>query len=172
MKIVYSAVVGAVLLATVVGISTRYASAQAAEPPTYRIGSIVIEEPWSREAPGEVKRAVGFMRITNIGQQADRLLGGTAAGTGRLEIHQSVTSDGFTRMQAVAEGLVIDPGETVELRPGAMHAMLVDLHRGPKAGEIIKGTLVFEKAGIVEIQYQIGRAGVRNAPTAAAGHHH
>ncbi|WP_201861490.1 copper chaperone PCu(A)C [Microvirga soli] len=172
MKTIFSAVVGAVLLGAVAGINIRHASAQTAEPPTYRIGSIVIEVPWSREAPGGVKRAVGYMRITNTGQQADRLLGGTAAETGRLEIHQSVTSDGFTRMQAVAEGLVIDPGETVELKPGAVHAMLVDLHRGPKAGEIIKGTLVFEKAGIVEIEYQIGRAGVRNAPTAAAGHHH
>jgi copper(I)-binding protein len=172
MNIVYSAVVGAVLLAAVAGINTGHASAQTAEPPTYRVRSIVIEAPWSREAPGGVKRAVGYMRITNTGQQADKLLGGTAAGAGRLEIHQSVTSDGITRMQAVAEGLVIAPGETVELKPGAVHAMLVDLQRGPRAGETIKGTLMFEKAGIVEIEYQIGRAGVRDAPTAAAGHHH
>lgn len=172
MTIGYFAAIGTVLLAILTLTQAQNALAQTAATPTYRIGTIVVEAPWSREAPGGVKRAVGYMRITNTGQQADRLLGGTAAGTGRLEVHQSVTSDEFTRMQAVAEGLVIGPGETVEVKPGAMHAMLVDLHRGPKADEIIKGTLIFEKAGAVDIEYRIGGVGIRNPPTAAAGHHH
>jgi copper(I)-binding protein len=172
MKIGYFAGIGTVLLAILTLTQAPDALAQTPAPPTYRMGTIVVEAPWSREAPGGVKRAVGYMRITNTGQQADRLLGGTAAGAGRLEVHQSVASDGFTRMQAVAEGLVIGPGETVELKPGAVHAMLVDLHRGPKAGEIIEGTLILEKAGTVDIEYQIGGVGIRNAPTAAVGHHH
>ncbi|MBL0408128.1 copper chaperone PCu(A)C [Microvirga aerilata] len=172
MKTVCCAGIAAVLLTIVALTDARGTLAQTAAPASYRVGPILVEAPWSREAPGGVRRAVGYMRITNTGQQADRLVGGTAAGPGRLEVHQSVTADGFARMQAVAEGLVIGPGETVELKPGGPHVMLVDLRQGPKAGEIIKGTLVFEKAGMVDIEYQVGGVGIRSAPTAAAGHHH
>lgn len=172
MKIINPATLCAVLLTVLAMGSSQSASAQAAGPGTYHIGTIVVEAPWSREAPGGMKRAVGYMRITNTGQHSDRLVGGTAATTGRLEVHQSTTSDGLTQMQAITDGLVIGPGESVELKPGAMHAMLVDLPRGPKAGETIKGTLMFEKAGAIEIEYQVGSVGIRHAPTAAAGHHH
>ena len=172
MKFAYSAVICAILLTMLSFGGAQVTSAQTAKMSTYRVGAIVVEAPWSREAPGGVKRAVGYMRISNTGSKPDRLLSGTAAVTGRLEVHQSVVADGFTRMQAVTEGLEIRPGETVELKPGAMHAMLMDLPRGPKAGETIKGTLVFEKAGIVEIEYVVGGLGSRVAPTMAGHHHH
>jgi copper(I)-binding protein len=172
MKIISPATLCTVLLTVLAMGSSQSAPAQAVGSGTYRIGAIVVEAPWSREAPGGVKRAVGYMRITNTGQHPDRLVGGTAATTGRLEVHQSTTSDGLTQMQAIKDGLVIGPGESVELKPGAMHGMLVDLPRGPKAGEIIKGTLMFERAGAIEIEYQVGSVGIRHAPTAAASHHH
>jgi copper(I)-binding protein len=141
-------------------------------PGEYRAGGILVDAPWSREAPAGAKLAVGYMRISNTGSQPDRLVGGTVAATGRFELHRSVTVDGITRMQALAEGLEIRPGETVEFKPGAMHAMLVDLPRAPKAGDTIKGTLVFERAGPVEIEYQVGGPGSRSAPVMAGHHHH
>jgi periplasmic copper chaperone A len=168
-KLVHLAAKRAVFLVVLSTVGIQAASAQPA-PGVYRAGGILVEAPWSREAPGGVRQSVGYMRISNTGSQPDRLVGGTAATTGRSEVHRSVTVDGVTRMEAVAEGLEIRSGETVELKPGAMHAMLVDLPRGPKAGEIVKGTLVFEKAGTVEIAYQVGGLGTRVAP-AVAGHH-
>jgi periplasmic copper chaperone A len=141
-------------------------------PGAFRAGAIVVEAPWSREAPGSMKRTAGYMSITNTGSKPDRLVGGTAAATGRFEVHHSVTSGGVTRMQAVEGGLEIKPGETVELKPGGIHAMLVDLPKGPKAGETIKGTLQFENAGALEIEYQVGGLGTQAAPKMAGAHHH
>ena len=136
---------------------------------TYRAGSLVIEAPWSRATPGGAKVGGGYMRIVNRGSEPDRLIGGTAAVAARVEVHESSTVNGVARMRPVEGGLVIRPGETVELKPGGLHAMLADLARPLKEGEVIKGTLVFEKAGTVAIEYRVGGIG---AQSAGGGHHH
>jgi periplasmic copper chaperone A len=145
------------------------APARAQSAPSYRAGSIVIEAPWSRATPGGAKVGSGYMRLVNRGSEPDRLIGGTAAGAARVEVHESSNVGGVARMRPVEGGLLIKPGETVELKPGGLHAMLVDLARPLKEGETIKGTLVFEKAGTVAIEYRVGGIG---AQSAGGGHHH
>jgi uncharacterized protein YcnI/copper(I)-binding protein len=141
----------------------------APSPTVFTAGSLVIEAPWSRATPGGAKVGGGYMRIVNRGSEPDRLIGGTAAVAARFEVHETSTVDGVARMRPVEGGLVIKPGETVELKPGGLHAMLVDLTRPLKEGETIKGTLVFEKAGTVAIEYRVGGIGAREA---GGGHHH
>ncbi len=143
------------------------ASAQNAQ--TYRAGSLVIEAPWARATPGGARIGSGYMRIVNRGSEPDRLIGGTADVAARVEVHESSAVDGIARMRPVEGGLLIRPGETVELKPGGLHAMLVDLKRPLKEGETIKGTLVFEKAGTVAIEYRVAGIG---AQSAGGGHHH
>ena len=139
---------------------------------TYRAGTLVIEGPWSRATPGGATVGGGYMRIVNRGSEPDRLVGGTAAVAARVEVHESSTVDGVARMGPVDGGLVIKPGETVELKPGGLHAMLVDLTRPLKEGEMVKGTLVFEKAGAVAIEYRVAGVGARSAGSASGHHHH
>ena len=59
------------------------------------------------------------------------------------------------RMKPVEGGLEIGPGATVELKPGGYHLMFMDLKQPLKEGETIKGTLVFEKAGSVAVEYAV-----------------
>ena len=63
------------------------------------------------------------------------------------------------RMKPVEGGLDIKPGATVELRPGAHHLMFMDLKEPLREGQTIKGTLVFEKAGAVEVEYAVRSIG-------------
>jgi periplasmic copper chaperone A len=135
----------------------------------YGAGAIVVETPWSRATPGGAKVASGYMRIVNRGPEPDRLIGGTTSVAGRFELHESSNVDGVARMTPLANGLVIRPGESVELKPGGMHAMLSDLKRPLKEGDVISGTLVFEKAGTVPVEYRVGGIG---AQSAAGQHHH
>jgi periplasmic copper chaperone A len=143
--------------------------AVAQEERAYRAGSLVIEAPWSRATPGGAKIGSGYMRIVNSGPEPDRLIGGTASVAARIEVHESSMSDGIARMRPVDGGLLIKPGETVDLKPGGLHAMLVDLKQPLKEGDTIKGTLVFEKAGTVAIEYRVGGIG---AQSAGMSHHH
>jgi copper(I)-binding protein len=65
------------------------------------------------------------------------------------------------RIRALDNGLEIKPGQTVELKPGGLHLMFLDLQRPLKEGETVKGTLVFEKAGTVEVEYAVRALGAR-----------
>jgi copper(I)-binding protein len=127
----------------------------------YTVGSIRISQVWTREVPKGSKVAAGFMTLTNTGKEADTLIGGSSAIAGKLEVHEMKMDDGIMKMRELRPGLVIDPGATVVLRPGSFHIMLLDLKQPPKADTAIKGTLVFAKAGKVEIEYRVEPFGTR-----------
>jgi hypothetical protein len=66
---------------------------------------------------------------------------------------------GVMKMRPVEGGLEIKPGQTVELKPGSFHVMLTGLKQQLEKGQRIKGTLEFEKAGKVEIEYVVDAIG-------------
>ena len=51
--------------------------------------------------------------------------------------------------------LEIKPGETVTLAPGGMHLMMMGLKEPLKQGEKVPLTLVFEKAGKIDVELVI-----------------
>jgi periplasmic copper chaperone A len=126
----------------------------------FKAGAIMIEAPWIRATPAGAQVAGGYMKIENTGKEADRLLGGSTAIAGKFEIHEMQMSGTIMRMRELDKGLEVPPGGSVELKPGSYHLMLMDLKAQPKAGDRIKGTLVFEKAGKVDVEYTVrGPAG-------------
>lgn len=125
-------------------------------------GDIKVSQPWARASPGGAKVGAGYLTITNTGKTPDKLMGGTAAVSTVFEIHDMTMTDGVMRMRRVDGGLEIKPGQTVTLRPGGLHVMFMQLKEPLKQGEKVKGTLVFEKAGTVEVEYAV-------APIGAAG---
>jgi copper(I)-binding protein len=130
---------------------------------TYQAGGLVIETPWSRATPAAAKVGSAYMRIVNRGSAPDRLIGGTTTVAGRFEVHATSRTGDVVRMQRLDGGLAIGPGETVELKPGGVHVMLLDLQRPLKQGETIAGTLTFEKAGTVAVEFRVEGLGARSA---------
>ncbi len=137
----------------------------------YKAGSLKIEKPWTRATPTGARVAGGFMRITNTGKEADRLVGGSSPVAGRFEVHEMRMEGEVMRMRELTNGLVIQPGQTVELKPGSYHVMFMDMKAQLKQGEKVKGTLQFEKAGTVEIEYSVEGMAQR-APGHGSGMHH
>jgi periplasmic copper chaperone A len=66
---------------------------------------------------------------------------------------------GVMKMREVKEGVVIAPGATVELKPGGFHIMMVNLSKPLAKGEKVKGSLTFEKAGKVEVEFAVEAIG-------------
>ncbi len=153
--------------ACAVAIVTLSAPAIAQAP--VRAGPLVIETPWSRATPAGAKVAGGYVRITNTGTQPDRLTGASAEIAGKSEVHEMSNENGVMKMRELERGIEIRPGETVELKPGGLHLMFMDLKGGIKEGETVRGTLVFEKAGTVAVTFRVGGLGARGAPEHA--HH-
>ena len=133
----------------------------------YKLGALEIKQPWARATPKGAPVAGGYVRITNTGTTPDRLTGGSMVAAGRIEIHEMATVDGVMKMRPLPAGLEIKPGETLELKPGSFHMMFMDLKQPLIQGKPVKGTLVFEKAGTIEIEYAVAPIG---APGPSGGH--
>jgi len=138
----------------------------------YTIGSLRIEAPWTRATPKGAQVGGGYLKITNTGKEADRLVGGSLPIAGRFEVHEMATVDGVMKMRHLPQGVEIKPGASVELKPGGYHLMFMQLKESLVAGKPIKGTLVFEKAGTVEVEYLVAPIGAREMPAAGGDSHH
>ena len=99
------------------------------------------------------------IELINTGTEPDRLIGGSTANAGKFEIHESAMEGGVMKMRPLPKGIEIKPGQTVELKPGSYHLMFVGLKAPFEKGKRVKGTLQFEKAGTVEVEYAVEAAG-------------
>ena len=132
-----------------------------AQSQDFIVGKIKVSQVWTRVTPPASKVGGGFMSITNTGTEPDTLIGGTAVISNRFEVHEMAVQDGVMRMRELKPGLVIKPGETVTLKPGSFHVMFMDIKEPPALGKPFKGTLIFEKAGTIEIEYKVEPFGTR-----------
>jgi len=131
----------------------------------FRAGAISVEQPWSRATPGGAKVAAGYLTIKNDAATPDRLVSAKVEVAGRAEIHEMSMSDGVMRMRPLPEGLVVPANGSVALAPGSSHLMLLDLKRPLQDGETFSGTLTFEKAGSVDVTFDVRGIGAK-APEA------
>lgn len=136
----------------------------AAGSDTFKVGDITVASPWTRATPGGAKVAGGYLKVTNNGASADKLVSGTTDIAGRVEIHEMAMNNGVMQMRPLNDGLELKSGQTVELKPGGYHVMFMDLKRQLKQGETIKATLKFEKAGTVEVTFNVAAVGGSSAP--------
>ncbi len=136
----------------------------------FQIGDLDIGHPWSRETPEGARVAAGYLKITNKGAEADRLVAVSGDIGGRAEIHEmSVNAQGVMTMRPVA-ALDIPAGGEVELKPGGYHIMFLDLTDAKKEGEKFAGTLTFEKAGTVDVEFVVDAMGKAPAHGGHDGH--
>ena len=154
------------LLAVALSIGARNAIAE-----DYTAGTIAIGNPWTRATPKGATVAGAYMTISNKGAAPDRLVGGSAAVAGKFEVHSMVMEQGVAKMRPVEGGLEIKAGETVELKPGSFHVMLTGLKQPLEKGQKVKGTLEFEKAGKVEIEYAVEAVGAPSSSPPAKHQH-
>ncbi|WMS43238.1 DUF1775 domain-containing protein [Acuticoccus sp. MNP-M23] len=133
-------------------------------------GNLTLATPWMRQPPPGANVAGGYVTITNMGNEADTLIGGSAPFAKRFEVHEMAMKDGMMTMKEVAGGLQIAPGATVKLAPGGYHLMLMGLSEAPQNGEMVPLTLEFENASTVSLMMQVAPMGAQ-APAENHGSH-
>jgi len=143
--------------------------APAQEMKEIKVQDIVITQPWSRATPPGAQIGAGYLVITNKGTAPDRFVGGSTPAAGKIEVHEMTMKDGVMTMRPVSGGLVIDPGKSVTLAPGGYHLMFTDLKAPLKQGDKLKATLEFEKAGKVDVTFEVQSIGAQS-PMPMPGH--
>jgi periplasmic copper chaperone A len=157
-----------IFVVALVGLSALPAAIVGAQE--YRAGSIEVDQPWSTATPRGASVAAGYVTIKNTGTEPDRLTGASTAVAGKVEIHEMTMDNGIMRMRPLASGLEIKPGQTVELKPSSFHLMLMNLKGPIQQGMPFKATLMFAKAGSVDVEFAVGPVGASSPPAQDAHH--
>jgi copper(I)-binding protein len=126
-------------------------------------GAITIGHPWTRAA-GANANGAAYMTLRNAGPVPDRLLAASTPVARTVELHTHIREGEVMRMRPV-DDIPLPPGETVRLRPGGLHVMLIGLTEPLRQGTMVPLTLRFERAGETTVQLEVQAAGAR-------GHHH
>jgi len=134
----------------------------------YTIGDLRIDHPWARAAAANTNGA-GFMTIRNTGTQPDRLVAASSPVARTVELHTHIREGEVMRMRPVAD-IPIPAGQTVRLRPGGLHVMLIGLKEPLRQGTEVPLTLRFERAGEVQVMLAIEAAGARGEMHRGHGH--
>ena len=113
---------------------------------------VEVSDAWVR-ATGQGQKATGvFMNLT--AKKATRLVGVKADLTGSAEVHEMKMEKDVMKMQAV-KALDLPAGQTVALKPGSYHVMLMDLKAPVAEDSQVVLTLLFEDAAGVKTQKEV-----------------
>jgi copper(I)-binding protein len=121
---------------------------------------ITVSHPWARATPGGVNVGGAYLEIKAAPGQGDRLVGARSAVAGSMEVHSHAIENGVAKMRKI-DGLTIKGGQSVVLKPGGYHVMLLDLKQPLKEGDLVKFTLSFEKAGDIEVEATVEPIGAK-----------
>jgi hypothetical protein len=105
---------------------------------------IAVDGAWARATlPGQMSSAIYFT-VSNGGGE-DRLLS-VSTTAGNASLHSTDMDNGVMRMRPL-QALEIPANSKVELKPGAMHVMLMGLKAPLATGSTFPLDLRFEKSG-------------------------
>jgi copper(I)-binding protein len=132
-------------------------------------GALTIHGPMARPAPLAGGTGAVYFMLDNEGSNAVTLIGAETPAAGATEIHTTTNDNGVMRMRQITDGVEIAPGEAIELLPGAMHLMLIDLAAPLAVGDTISVTLHF--AGADDLSFAVPVVNMDELP-AEAEHDH
>lgn len=118
---------------------------------------IKIDNFWVRDVPPGSSVSAVYMTINNNGED-DRLLAISSDISENAELHTSMVNENDVASMELMKVLDIPSGETVELKPGGMHIMLIGLKESLVDKKSVNLELTFEKAGLIDIEIPVKRS--------------
>jgi periplasmic copper chaperone A len=124
---------------------------------------IEVERAWARATPASTRTGVVYLTVANAGASADRLTEVSTPVAARADMYLSAVEGNVIQMRDV-DAVDVKPGDRVSFKPGGLHIMLVNLKRPLQKGERFPLTLVFEKAGRIDVEVLVLSIGANAYP--------
>jgi copper(I)-binding protein len=121
------------------------------------VGSIKIENAYTRATVPGQQVAGGFMNIDNKGG-TDLLVSASSPIAGEVQLHEMSMEGNVMKMRQVKD-IPVPAGGAVELKPGGMHLMFINIKAPLATGETVPVKLKFAKAGEVEVKMPVNAMG-------------
>ena len=105
--------------------------------------TVDVKDAWVRTSVPGQKATGAFMKLT--AKDGAKLVAASSPVAGVTEVHEMKMEGDIMKMKAVAGGLDLPAGKTVELKAGGYHLMLMDLKAALPKDSTIPLTLVFKE---------------------------
>lgn len=115
---------------------------------------LIISSAWARVGTVGGNSAI-YMIIENSTGQDEILLSAKTDIASGVELHESKMTDQGTMMMEQQQSISIPSGEQVELKPGGLHIMLINLKEDLSAEESIQVSLSFINSGVLTIEVPV-----------------
>ena|ERR1700731_868364 len=126
---------------------------------SFATGHMTIEHPWARATAKGTSTGVVYLTIVNNGSTSDKLISVASAVTTSAQVHENkVDADGMMEMSPI-DRVDIPAHARVDLKPTALHVMLLDLKNPLTYKSTFPMTLSFEKAGTIKVIVTVEKAG-------------
>ena len=113
----------------------------------------MVSDSYARSTGPLAKAGAAYMKIMNHSKKDDRLISVYSDIAKKTELHTHLKSDnGVMKMMRIDKGIEIGAMKEHGLVRGGEHIMFLGLKEPFKNGKIIPVTLLFEKAGEVNIE--------------------
>ena len=129
---------------------------------------VKVDKAWARATVQGQKATGAFMTLT--APQATQLVAVSTPVAGVAEIHEMKMDGGVMKMRAVS-ALDLPANQSVELKPGSYHLMLMDLKAPLAKDASVALTLTFKDAKGVQSKQQITLPVSTGMPQGAAHQH-
>lgn len=144
-------------LLIVVGLAGAGAISAQGVSKTVTTNAIQIESAYTRATVPGQQVAGGFMKIENKGA-ADQLISASSPVAGEVQLHEMAMDGNVMKMRQVKD-IAVPAGGAVELKPGGLHLMFMNIKTPLTAGETVSVKLKFAKAGEVEVKMPVNAMG-------------
>lgn len=151
----------------IVGVTLALAALSAVAH-SFKLGEIDIGHPYARPTREGQMVGAGYLKLANKGP-VERLVAASSPAAGTVEIH-SMSMEGDVMKMRQVDAIEIATGQTVELKPGGYHLMLMGLKAPLKVGDKFPLTLKFEKSGEVVVTVNVEEP--KPQPEATGVHKH
>jgi copper(I)-binding protein len=103
---------------------------------------IQIDNAYARAVPPGQPNSASFMTLTNRSDSDHAIIAGLSSVSSIVQLHTHTNDNGIMKMRQI-ERIVIPAGKTVELKPGGLHIMLMNLQKKLVPNENVAVTLLF-----------------------------
>ena len=105
------------------------------------LAQVAVKDAWVRATVAGQKATGAFMQIAD--PAGGRLVGASAGVAGVVELHE-MSMEGTTMKMRAIPAIDLPAGKPVDLKPGGLHVMLMDLKEPLSPGDSVALTLVVE----------------------------
>ncbi|MEB0057862.1 copper chaperone PCu(A)C [Variovorax sp. LG9.2] len=136
------------------------------------VATVDVRDAYVRQSVAGQSGTGAFMKLTS--PSGSRLVGISTPAAGVAEVHEMKMEGDTMKMRAVSGGVDLPAGQTVELKPGGYHVMLMDLKAALPKGASVPVTLRFEdaKGAKTSLELKLPVGAPEGAPATPMQHMH